>query len=92
MAEAAQMVGVSTSTLKKAKSHGLIRFSYIGDKPLISMAEVERIASEGLKIPRGYKRNSAVTGKGGRPREPEAKAKSTPRRKREAERERRAAP
>ncbi len=45
--EAAQLLGVSTPTLRRLVDCGAIRSVNIGARRLISMEEIQRVASEG---------------------------------------------
>jgi hypothetical protein len=93
----ANQFSVSTSLIKRAVSHDVIKVIYLGDRPIIPASEVERIGREGMVVPRGYRRKSPLPapGHGGRPRSKSKAAKagkaakptiSPNRRKREAER------
>ena len=58
----------STSTLRRAAGHGMLKTIYIGDKPIIPPKEVARIDEEGLpSIPTGYRRLTSGPTKLGRP-------------------------
>lgn len=68
LAEAAGALSVSTTTLQRAISHGLIHFTKIGSAIRLPVDEIERLAREGLpKMPAGYKRKTAGPQSRGRP-------------------------
>lgn len=68
LAEAAGALSVSTATLQRAISHGLIKCTRIGSAIRLPAAEIERLGRDGLPdIPAGYKRKTAGNTKAGRP-------------------------
>ena len=68
LAEAAGALSVSTTTLQRAISHGLIHFTKIGSAIRLPVDEIERLGRGGLpKMPAGYKRKTAGPQSRGRP-------------------------
>jgi excisionase family DNA binding protein len=96
VAEGAQALGVSTITLHRGISHGLIRSAKLGARVIrIPVSEVERLLEEGMPpIPRDYLRKTTGPTKLGRPRGSKNKPKPAKRMRaaRKHERERRVSP